>query len=83
MATFQKRAKPVKVLMTEATYSRLVALGEALGQTPSTLASVAVSEYVAKMTSQFSMGEKAMNALISEVAPGLKEQMKLAMEAAS
>ena len=46
MAIKQKRDKGLKIMMTETTFNRLNELGELLGQSPSTLASLAVSNLV-------------------------------------
>lgn len=46
MAIKQKRDKGLKIMMTETTYNRLHELGELLGQSPSTLASLAVSNLI-------------------------------------
>jgi hypothetical protein len=46
MAIKQKRDRGLKIMMTETTFTRLNELGELLGQSPSTLASLAVSNLI-------------------------------------
>jgi hypothetical protein len=46
MAIKQKRDRGLKIMMTETTFNRLNELGELLGQSPSTLASLAVSNFI-------------------------------------
>lgn len=78
MATKQKRSKAMKVLMTENTHARLFELADLLGQPAATLASVAVSEYVARYMGQQSAQEKAMKATLDYLGPEFKEQLKIA-----
>jgi predicted transcriptional regulator len=78
MATKQKRSKAMKVLMTENTHARLFELADLLGQPAATLASVAVSEYVARYMGQQSVQEKAMKATLDYLGPEFKEQLKIA-----
>jgi hypothetical protein len=80
MAIKQKRDKGLKILMTEATHSRLVALSESLGQSPATLASMAVSEYVARLTANSAMGAQAVKAMVDHIGPAFVDQMKLMAE---
>lgn len=77
MATTQKRGKALKILMTEGTHARLMVLSEALGQAPATLASVAVSEYVNRMSVQLAVGEKAVQAMVDHIGPEFSAQLKL------
>jgi len=77
MAVSQKRNKGFKLQMTEGTHARLVALSEALGQSPATVASFAVSEYVAKQTAAGAVAEKAITSMVEHMAPAFAEQLKL------
>jgi hypothetical protein len=64
-------------MMTESTFTRLHDLGELLGQSPSTLASMAVSELVQKYMGQVALQDKAVKAMVDLVGPELKSQMKI------
>jgi hypothetical protein len=77
MAIKQKRDKGLKIMMTESTFTRLHDLGELLGQSPSTLASMAVSELVQKYMGQVALQDKAVKAMVDLVGPELKSQMKI------
>lgn len=77
MAIKQKRDKGLKIMMTETSFQRLNELGELLGQSPSTIASMAVSEYVTRYMGQAAIGEKAVQALVDHVGPEFKAQLKL------
>lgn len=77
MALRQKRSKAMKVLMTESTNARLFELAEMLGQPAATLASVAISEYVARYMGAKSAQDKAIAATLEYLGPEFKEQMKL------
>jgi hypothetical protein len=79
MATSQKRGYPVKALVTEATKDRLWALSETMGQAPSTLASIAISEYVARQSAAFGATDKAIKAMTDHLGPELATQLKIAM----
>jgi predicted transcriptional regulator len=76
MATSQKRGHAVKVLITETTRDRLWALSEHMGQSPATLASVALSEYVARQTSALGAADKAIQSLTDHLGPELVAQVK-------
>lgn len=80
MATFQKRNKALKVLMTETTHARLFELAELLGQPAATLASVALSEYINRYMGQMAVQDKAIKAMVDLVGPEFKNQMKIAEE---
>lgn len=77
MAIKQKRDKGLKIMMTETTYNRLHEVGEMLGQSPSTLASIAVSELVNKYQTQATVHDKAIKATVEALGPEFATQMKL------
>jgi len=77
MAIKQKRDKGLKIMMTETSFARLNELGELLGQSPSTLASIAVSNLINDYMGKVTLQEKAMNAMVKEVGPKFKEQLEL------
>lgn len=79
MATSQKRGHPIKALITESTKDRLWALSEQMGQAPSTLASIAISEYVARQSAAFGAADKAIKAMTDHLGPELVAQMKIQM----
>ena len=51
MVPRETRSKPFKVNLTPSMHARLEVLAERLGMAPSTLATVAISEYVAQKNS--------------------------------
>jgi hypothetical protein len=78
MAIKQKRDKGIKVMVTEVTFQRLHELGELLGQSPSTLASMGVSNLVNQYMGQIAVQDKAIKAMTEMMSPQVTEQMKLA-----
>lgn len=77
MAIKQKRDKALKIMVTEVTFNRLQELGELLGQSPSTLASMGVSNLVNQYMGQISVQDKAVKAMTEIMAPALTEQMRI------
>ena len=77
MAIKQKRDKGIKIMVTEATFNRLHDLGELLGQSPSTLASMGVSNLVNQYMGQIAVQDKTIKAMTDIMAPQLVEQMKI------
>lgn len=77
MAIKQKRDKGIKIMVTEATFNRLHELGELLGQSPSTLASMGVSNLVNQYMGQIAVQDKTIKAMTDLMAPQLVEQMKI------
>ena len=77
MAIKQKRDKGIKIMVTEATFKRLHELGELLGQSPSTLASMGVSNLVNQYMGQIAVQDKTIKAMTDLMAPQLVEQMKI------
>jgi len=78
MALKQKRNKGLKVLMTEATYARLVELSELLGQTPSTLASMGVSNLVNQYMGQLRVQDAIAQASADAITRAADMGMELA-----
>lgn len=83
MVPRETRSKPFKVNLTPSMHARLDVLAERLGMAPSTLATVAISEYVAQKNSaleiQKEVFERVAEKLIPEFRP-LLEAMKEAFE---
>jgi hypothetical protein len=73
------RSKHVKVTMTPEMHARLVGLCERLGQTPATLASVAISLYVAQQEAGLNAGQRAVDNITAQLGPHLAEQLRIAM----
>ena len=76
MAIKQKRDRGLKIMMTETTFNRLNELGELLGQSPSTLASLAVSNLV----NQYMGQEKVHNAIAKASADAVTKAAEMGME---
>jgi predicted transcriptional regulator len=76
-STPSKRSASVKVMLHPDMLDKLRVLAEELGQAPSTLASIAVSQYVLQQTRALGATEKAMEGLFAQMAPEMVEQMKL------
>ena len=71
MAISNRRQSPVKVMLSEDMANKLRVLAEHLGQTPATLASIAVSQYVAQQTVALGATERAMEGFFDRLAPDL------------
>jgi hypothetical protein len=80
MASSQKRSKQIKLTITPEIHARLVALGERLGQAPATLASMAISIFVADQENRLGATNRAIDAMAAHLGPEFAQQMKLAME---
>lgn len=78
MAIKQKRDKGLKIMMTETTFNRLNELGELLGQSPSTLASLAVSNLV----NQYMGQEKVHSAIAKAAGDAVTKAAEMGMELA-
>lgn len=76
MASSQKRSRQLKVTMTPETHARLVALGEHIGQSPATLASMAISLYVAQQEASLNAGQRAVDAMVGQMAPELQHHLR-------
>ena len=66
-----KRNSAVKVLLSEDMHEKLRVLADNLGQTPATLASIAVSQYVHQQTASAGAAERAIAGIFEKVAPDL------------
>lgn len=66
-----KRTSAVKVLLSEDMHEKLRVLADNLGQTPATLASIAVSQYVHQQTASAGAAERAIAGIFEKVAPDL------------
>lgn len=77
MASPTKRTAAVKILLSPDIDQQLRHLGDRLGQTPATLASVAVSQWVAQQIGSIGASERAfetvLGRLMGELAPGLQK----------
>lgn len=73
----RKRGSAIKVSLTAALHADLVAVAEAIGQTPATAASVAIGTWVAQQKRALHAGETAINALVDKAAPEFVEQLRL------
>lgn len=82
MASSQKRSRQIKLTITPEIHARLVALGERLGQAPATLASMAISHYVAQHEATLNAGQRAVDSMTALLGPQLTEQLKLMADAA-
>lgn len=74
-----KRSAAVKVMLHPDMHEKLRVLAEHLGQTPSTLASIAVSQYVAQQTVALGATEKAVEGFIDRLAPSVLDALQGAL----
>ncbi len=71
-----KRSSTLKVMLHPKMHDDLRALAERLGQAPSTLASIALSQYVVQQTAALGASDRAMAGIFESMAPMLKEMFK-------
>ena len=71
-----KRNSAVKVLLSEDMHEKLRVLADNLGQTPATLASIAVSQYVHQQTATAGAAERAMTGFFEKLAPDLVRMLE-------
>jgi predicted transcriptional regulator len=71
-----KRTSAVKVLLSEDMHEKLRVLADNLGQTPATLASIAVSQYVHQQTVSVGAAERAMTGFFEKLAPDLARMLE-------
>jgi len=71
-----KRTSAVKVLLSEDMHEKLRQLADNLGQTPATLASIAVSQYVHQQTASAGAAERAIAGIFEKVAPDLLRMLE-------
>lgn len=75
-----KRSSAVKVMLHPDMAEKLRVLAEHLGQTPATLASLAVSQYVAQQTVALGATERAMEGFFERLAPEVLAGLKALSE---
>lgn len=78
MAISQKRTQAVKITLTPELHERLKLVADRLGQTPATVCSFAVGQFVAQQVSALQAGEAAIARLsesLTEPARELLERM--------
>lgn len=68
------RSRQLKLTMTPEMYARLVVLAEKLGQTPATLASVALSNYVATQEAALGATQRAIDTMVAQLMPQMLSQ---------
>jgi predicted transcriptional regulator len=73
----RKRSSPVKIMLTPAMHDQLRQVAETLGQTPATIAAIAVGQFVAQHSRTANTTESAMRALVDQIGPEFAEQMRL------
>lgn len=76
MALPTKRSAAVKIMLHPDMHAKLRDLAEALGQTPATLANIAVSLYVAQQTAALGATGRAIDKMVGEMAPHLQKQLE-------
>ena len=69
MVTSVRRSKSLKLTVTPELHARLVALGEEMGISPATLASVAIGQYVAQHSRSAETSKHAVDAMTKQLAP--------------
>lgn len=70
------RSRQLKVTMTPEIHARLVGLAERLGQTPATLASVAISLYVTQQEQSLNAGTRAVDNLTASLGPEMQVMLR-------
>lgn len=73
----RKRSTGMKVSLTPSTYTDLVAVAEAIGQTPATAASFAIGQWVSQQKRALGATESAINAMVEKAGPELAKQLSL------
>lgn len=69
------RSQQLKLTMTPDMYGRLLALAEKLGQSPATLASVALSLYVTQQESTLGAPQRMVDNMLAQLMPQMLDQM--------
>jgi len=72
----KKRSSTLKVMLHPKMHDDLRALAERLGQAPSTLASIALSQYVAQQTAALGASDRAVAGLFEQMTPMFREMFK-------
>lgn len=73
----RKRSTAFKVQLTPQIHADLIAVAEAIGQTPATLASFAIGYWVAQQKRNLTAGEMAVNAMVDKLGPDMAKQLSL------
>ena len=71
-----KRSSSVKVMLHPDMHEKLRVLAEHLGQAPATIASLAVSQYVAQQTVALGATERALSGFFDSLAPAAQEMLQ-------
>jgi hypothetical protein len=69
------RSHQLKVTLTPEMHSRLSALAERYGQTPATLASVALGQFISQQESNLGAPQKMVDTMLGQLMPQLLAQM--------
>lgn len=69
MVASVKRSKSLKLTVTPELHARLSALGDEMGISPATLASVAVGQFVAQQSRQLETSRAAVDAMVANLGP--------------
>lgn len=77
----KKRSSTLKIMLHPKTHDDLRALADRLGQASATLASIAVSQYVAQQTAAIGATDRAVAGFVEMMAPMMQEALKNASEA--
>jgi hypothetical protein len=72
----RKRSTGLKVSITPNTHAHLVAVAEAIGQTPATAAAFAIGQWVSQQKRTLAATENAINSMVDRMAPELVDQLK-------
>lgn len=83
MATTMKRTAAVKILLSPNIDQQLRDLAERLGQSPATLASMAVSQWVAQQHNSLGASERAVEGFFERLAGDLSPDLKRLLLASS
>lgn len=78
----RKRSVALKITVTPTLHADLVRVAEALGQTPATLASVAVGQFVAAQLRSLDSSGKFMEQLAGSIGPEVADSLRKLIEAA-
>lgn len=73
----RKRATAIKVSLTPALHADLVAVAEAIGQTPATAASFAIGQWVAQHKRTIDATQQAIDKMVEYSGPELSKQIAL------
>jgi hypothetical protein len=74
------RSHQLKVTLTPEMHARLSGLAERFGQTPATLASVALGHYVTTQEATLGAPQKMVDTMLSQLMPQIQAQIEQASE---